>query len=146
MVRAAALVSLLALVACAPRLSPPYRDYEVRAASADVTALLEAATSDAGWALAESLDPAIVTTAPRQVSSGFGSRTDAALDLVPLDGGFVRVYIRAEKRSWLSGRTKVYALDGELRQSVLGPLSAALSERGLVPLGTPRDRDEDATE
>ena len=33
-----------------------------------------------------------------------------------------------------------------LRQAVLGPLSEALSERGLVPLGTPRDRDEDATE
>ena len=146
MVRVVALLSVLVLSACAPRLSPPYRDYEVRAEPADVTTLLQEAASDAGWALAESLDPGVVTTAPRQVASGLGSRTDAALDLIPLDGGFVRVYVRAEKRSWLSGRTKVYALSGDLRQSVLGPLSVALSERGLVPLGTPRDRDEDATE
>lgn len=146
MVRVLALLSVLALTACAPRLSPPYRDYEVRAEPSDVTTLLQEAASDAGWALAESLDPAVVTTAPRQVASGLGSRTAAVLDLVPLDGGFVRVYVRAEKRSWLGGRTKVYALDGDLRRSVLGPLSTALSERGLVPLGTPRDRDEDATE
>jgi hypothetical protein len=146
MVRAVSLFLVLTLTACAPRLSPPYRDYEVHAELADVTALLREAASDAGWGLAESLDPAVVTTAPRQVASGLGSRTDAVLDLVPLDGGFVRVYVRAETRSWLSGRTKVYALDGDLRRSVLEPLSAALSERGLVPLGTPRDRDEDATE
>ena len=51
------------------------------------------------------------------VAVGLGSRTEATLDLVPLDGRFVRVYVRAEKRSWLSGRSKVYALDGDLRQS-----------------------------
>ena len=146
MVRAIVLLAALALAACAPRLSPPYRDYEVRAEAPDVTPLLREAAEAAGWALAASLDPAVVTTAPREVATGLGSRTEAALDLVPLDGGYVRVYVRAEKRSWLGGRSKVYALDGDLRQSVLGPLSQALSDRGLVPLGTPRDRDEDATD
>ena len=146
MVRPILLLVALALSACAPRLSPPYRDYEVRADAADVTPLLREAAEAAGWGLAPSLDPAVVTTAPREVATGLGSRTQAALDLVPLDGGYVRVYVRAEKRSWLGGRSKVYALDGDLRQSVLGPLSEALSERGLVPLGTPRDRDEDATD
>lgn len=146
MARVCVLLTVLALVGCAPRLSPPYRDYEVRTDSTEVTTLLRAAATSAGWALATSLDPAVATTAPREVATGLGSRTDAALDLVPLNGGFVRVYVRAEKRSWLSGRTKVYALDDGLRQSVLGPLSEALAERGLVPLGTPRDRDEDATE
>lgn len=146
MARVCVLLTVLALVGCAPRLSPPYRDYEVRTDSIEVTTLLRAAATSAGWALATSLDPAVATTAPREVATGLGSRTDAALDLVPLNGGFVRVYVRAEKRSWLSGRTKVYALDDGLRQSVLGPLSEALAERGLVPLGTPRDRDEDATE
>ncbi|WP_412062133.1 hypothetical protein [Rubrivirga sp. IMCC45206] len=147
MVRAAALFVLLAtLAACAPRLSPPYRDYEVRATEADVTDRLREAAEAAGWTVAESLDPAVVTTAPRDVGAGLTSSTSAALDLVPLDGGFVRVYVRAERRSVLGGRSKVYALDGAMRQRILGPLSEALAERGLVPLGTPRDRDEDATE
>ncbi|WP_412068564.1 hypothetical protein [Rubrivirga sp. IMCC43871] len=147
MVRAAALLLLAAtLAACAPRLSPPYRDYEIRATEPDVTARLREAVAAAGWTLAESLDPAIVTTASRDVGAGLTSSTSAALDLVPLDGGFIRVYVRAERRSILGGRSKVYALDGPMRQRILGPLSEALAERGLVPLGTPRDRDEDATD
>lgn len=147
MVRLAALALLLALTACAPRFSPPYRDYEVRTDEADVTEHLREAAEAAGWTLAAPVDSAVVSTAPRRVDTGLFSKTDAALDLVPLDGGFVRVYVRGERRSLIfGGRTKVYALDGALRQAVLGPLSEALSERGLVPLGTPRDRDEDATE
>ena len=147
MVRLASLALLLALAACVPRFSPPYRDYEVRADQADVTAHLREAAEAAGWTLTPSVDSVIVSTAPRRVDTGLFSKTEAALDLVPLDGGFVRVYVRGERRSLLfGGRTKVYALDGTLRQAVLGPLSEALSERGLVPLGTPRDRDEDATE
>jgi len=147
MARLPALLLALCLVAgCSPRLSPPYRDYEVRASAPALTAELEAAAQAAGWTLAESLDPAIVTTASRRVGEGFFSTTDAAIDLVPLEGGFVRVYVRAESRSFLGGRSKVYALDGALQNAVLGPLSDALAARGLVPLGTPRDRDEDATE
>ena len=139
-------LAALALAGCAPRLGPPYRDYEVRTEAPALTDRLREAAEAAGWSLAASLDPAVVTTAPREVASGLTSTTEAALDLVPLDGGFVRVYVRAERRSFLGGRSKVYALDGGLRRAVLGPLSEALAERGLVPLGTPRDRDEDATE
>lgn len=145
MARLALLLALL-VAGCAPRLSPPYRDYEVRTAPSALADRLAEAVVEAGWTPVASLDPAIVTTAPRRVADGFLSRTDAALDLVPLDGGYVRVYVRAERRSFLGGRSKVYALDGDLRQSVLGPLSEALSARGLVALGTPRERDEDATD
>lgn len=146
------LLALVLAAGCAPRLSPPYRDYEVRVVEAptpEVTALqarLRAAVEAAGWTPAPSLAPAIVSTESREVASGLTSTTRAALDLVPLDGGFVRVYVRAESRSFLGGRSKVYALDADLRRIVLGPLSEALAASGLVPLGTPRDRDEDATE
>lgn len=147
MTRVSALVLVLAVVGCAPRLSPPYRDYEVRADVATVMADLREAVEAAGWTLTPSVDPAVVSTDVRRVGTGLFSRTDAALELVPLDGGYVRVYVRAESRSLLfGGRSKVYALDGDLRRSVLGSLSEALAERGLVPLGTPRDRDEDATD
>ena len=140
------LVALLVAGGCSPRLSPPYRDYEVRSDATDLTAPLRDAAVAAGWDVIDGPNPSIVTTASREVDTGLGSRTEAALDLVPLSGGYVRVYIRAERRNWLGGRSKVYALDGGLREAVLGELSQALGARGLVPLGTPRDRDEDATD
>lgn len=143
-----ALLLGLAIGACAPRLSPPYRDYEIRGTAADssVTDRLRDAVLEAGWRLAPSMGPAVISTEARQVEEGITSSTDAALDLVSLDGGFVRIYVRAEKRSVFGGRSKVYALSPGLRDAILQPLSEALASRGLVALRTPRDRDEDATE
>jgi hypothetical protein len=150
------LALLLGVSACAPVLSPPYRDFEVRAlptaaASGDttLTARLRASAEAAGWETVPSLSAGVVTTAPRPVGAGALSRTTAALDLVPVDGDppqFVRVVVRAERRSFLFGRSKVYALDGPLREAVLAPITEALAARGLFALGTPRDRDEDATD
>lgn len=131
--------------ACAPRLSPPYRDFAARDAPIARDRLAEAAVA-AGWTLAPSLDPAVVTTEPRDVATGPFSRTTAALDLVPLAGGHVRVWVRGESRSVLGARTKVFALSPSLRARVLGPLTEALAARGLRALDAPRERDEDATE
>ena len=151
MVRALVLLLFVAGVVsggCAPRLSPPYRDFEARPPVADsvLPDRLVAAAEAAGWEVVPARTDGVVSTAPRQVAEGFTSRTDAALDLVSLDGDFVRVYVRAERRSWLGGRSKVYALSPSLRAAVLGPITDALSAFGLVALDAPRDRDEDATE
>ena len=138
-------LAALGLAACAPTLSPTYRDFEVRAAPTTADTLLDArlrrAIQATDWKIAPSEAPGVVSTQPRNV----GGRTEAALDLVPLDGDFVRVYVRARKRSLLGGRGKVYALDGRLRRVVLASLTEALEAEGLVPVGTPRDRDEEAT-
>ena len=134
------------VTACAPRLAPPYRDYETRVETDDLTAVLRDAAVAVGWPLAPSRDPAIVSTEARRVQTGLLSRTDAALDLIPLSGGHVRIAVRAERRSVFGGRSKVYALDVGLQRTALGPITEALRERGLVPLGTPRDRDEDTTD
>lgn len=151
------LASLLALAACASVPTPTYRDFEVRTApatSADTSlvARLASAATAAGWQPEPPRTPGTVTTASRPVPGGFLSSTTARLDLVPLNAGtahgarYVRVVVRAERRSFLGGRSKVYALDGGTRRALLGPLTEALAERGLVALGTPRDRDEDATD
>jgi hypothetical protein len=140
------LAACLVLGACAPRLSPPYRDFEIRGAAPDssLTGRLVAAAEAAGWS-AEGGPEGAVSTETRDFPGGL-TRTSAALDLIPLDGGFVRVYVRAERGGLLGGRTKVYALDTALRDRLLRPISEALRAQGLVVLGTPRDRDEDATE
>ncbi|HEX9952511.1 MAG TPA: hypothetical protein VGB53_12135 [Rubricoccaceae bacterium] len=151
------LMSLVLLVvsACSSVPSPTYRDYEVRTQPAPsdsaLTARLRLAAEAAGWALAPQQASGTVTTAMRPVPGGTLSRTTAALDLVPLNAGashgarYVRVVVRAEQRSALGGRSKVYALDSRLREALLGPVGEALAAQGLVALGTPRDRDEDAT-
>lgn len=141
------LVGLGLSAGCAPRQVPPYRDYEVlRSKDSLLTARLTEAVVEAGWALVPPSAPGVVSTAPRLFDDGLTARTEAELDLVPLDGGFVRVYVRAERRALLGGRTKVYALSPELRDSILAPLSEALAAHGLTALGAPRDRDEDEVE
>jgi hypothetical protein len=153
-------LSLLVLMAgtsaCSSIPAPTYRDYEVRVeptpSDSALTARLRRAAEAAGWMLAPQQTPGIVTTASRPVPGGTFGRTTAELDLVPLNAGvshgprFVRVVVRAERRSALGGRAKVYALDGRLRDELLGPISDALASQGLVALGTPRDRDEDAAD
>ena len=153
------LAALLSLAACASVPAPTYRDFEVRAfpsgttsPDTSLTARLTAAATAAGWQTATAATPGTVTTTSRPVPGGFFSRTTARLDFVPLNAGpmhgarYVRVIVRAERRSFLGGRSKVYALDDGTRRELLGPIGEALAARGLVALGTPRDRDEDATD
>ncbi len=153
MLRIVPLLVLLcvALAACAPRLSPPYRDFEERSSVTqidslgDVSVRLADAVREAGWAIGPPQAPGFVTTEPRFFTHGLFGRTTAVLDLVPLNGGFIRVYVRAESKGLLGGRTKVFALNSDLRHLILGPISESLTKRRMVPLGTPKDRDEEAT-
>lgn len=157
---ASALALALVVSACASIPSPPYRDFEVRDLPAAATGelllagRLRSAAEAAGWSTVPSHTPGVVTTTSRSVRGGTFGRTTAALDLVPLNQGpsgtetarYVRVVVRAEQRSFLGGRSKVYALNGRLSEELLGPITEALAARGLVAVGTPRDRDEDATD
>ncbi len=153
----ASFLASLLLAACASTPTPPYRDYEIRGLPANaglgtdttLTSRLRSAVVAAGWETAPSLSPGVVTTAPRSLSGGL-TQTTATLDLVPVNANeaparFVRVVVRAERRGLLGGRSKVYALDGGLRERLLAPITEALAAHGLVALGAPRDRDEDVT-
>lgn len=139
------LVLALSLCACAPRLTPPYRDFRVAAPDSALTDLLREAAVAAGWTLDASPSISVVTTAPRVVG-GTLTPTTVQLELVPLDGRVVRVWVRGEARGILGGRTKLYSLTPSLRERTLGPLSAALAARGLRALDAPRERDEAATD
>lgn len=146
------LLALLSLPACSSVPSPTYRDFEVRSVPPDssLSVRLRRAATAAGWTVAGETAQGVVSTAPRPVPGGLIGRTTAALSLTPLNAGashgarYVRVTVRAEQQGILGGRSKVYALDGRLRGVLLTPVGTALAAEGLVALGTPRDRDEDA--
>ncbi|MEM1055459.1 MAG: hypothetical protein AAGI52_08020 [Bacteroidota bacterium] len=152
------LAALLLASGCAPSLAPTYRDYRVPTAlvaSADETApetteTLEArlreALADAGWEETEPDAPNVISTLPRRIDTGVFSHVDASLDLAPISGGFVRVYVHAIRRNIFGSRSKQPFLSPGLRQAALADLTEALAARGLTALDAPRERDEDATE
>ena len=138
----------LALAACAPSVSPLYRDYEVRAvaaseeASPDVYARIRAALAEAGWTETEADAPNIVSTEPRQVSDWGLFRTEVALDVAPIGDRHVRVLFHPIRYSFLGGRTKISYLGRGARRSILPDLNAAFEEQGFEVLGTAKERDE----
>jgi len=138
----------LTLAACAPSVSPLYRDYEVRAvraseeASPDVYARIRAALAKAGWMETEADAPNIVSTEPRQISGWGLFRTEVALDVAPIGDSHVRVLFHPIRYSFLGGRTKIGYLGRGARRSILPDLNAAFEEQGFEVLGTAKERDE----
>lgn len=139
------LVLVVLLSACAPRLSPPYRDFRVASPDSALADRLREAAVEAGWSLSPGPTTAVVTTAPRAVGASM-SPTTAVLEMVPMSGDVVRVWVRGETRGLLGGRTKLYALTPTLRERTLSELSDALAARGLRALDAPHVRDEETTD
>ncbi|NNF57771.1 MAG: hypothetical protein HKN04_05970 [Rhodothermaceae bacterium] len=149
----ACLVLGLGLTACAPSITPLYRDYEVRATlSSDVSnegevfMRIRSALTEAGWTEAPADAPTVVSTEPRTVSDWGLSRTEVSLDVAPIGDRFVRVYFHPVRYSALGGRTKVPYLNSGVRRALLPDLNEALAAQGFVVLGTPRERDEETVE
>ena len=149
----AGLVLTLLLPACAPSITPLYRDYEVRDAPSsetsnedEVFARIRSALTVAGWTEAPADAPTVVSTAPRTVSDWGLSRTEVSLDVAPIGDQFVRVYFHPVRYSALGGRSKVPYLNSGVRRALLPELNEALAAQGFAVLGTPRERDEETVE
>lgn len=143
---------VLLLAACAPSVTPLYRDYEARGlaadsgeAAADVLGRVRTALAEAGWAEATPLVAGTVAAAPRSVSDWGLYRTEVALDVTPIGGRYVRVLFHPYRRFITGGRSKLPYLGSGLARRLLTPLNEAFARHGLVALGTPRERDERAT-
>lgn len=145
---AAVLAVLFLLPACAPSLAPLYSDYEVRADAPlpddALRARIEAALEDAGWTITPAPAPNAVATEAQTFRRWGLYDVTAALEVVPFRGDHVRIYVHPYRHYVTGGRSKIPYLSGRLRASVLRDLNASLAEQGLVLLGTPEERDEDA--
>ena len=134
---------LLGMVsACTPSLSPLYRDYEVKADSVaaevpeDVYAQIRTALQDAGWEIADSAAPNVVTTAERKMNTWIFYKIVASLEVAPFGDGFVRVYIHPYRHYVGGSRSKLPYLKRNLERIILSDLNPAFEEQGLVYIGT----------
>ena len=135
----------LSLSACAPSLSPLYRDYEVQAEDQPITERIEEALAEAGWESKPSSAPNAIATQERKVRSWGLYSVVVSLEAVPVGGGYVRLYLHPYRKYFTGNRGKIPYLNTTLRRSVLRDLNEAFQTRGLVAIGTSLERDRQAS-
>lgn len=140
----------LSTTACAPSLSPLYRDYEVEpdtspATTAAVGERIEAALTEAGWHLKPAAAPNAFATEERKLNSWGIYSVVASVEVVPLGTEFVRLYIHPYRKYITGGRGKIPYLNKSLQRSVLKDLTKAFEQQGLQAIGTGEKRDEALT-
>ena len=138
-------VLALSVSACAPSLSPLYRDYEIQAEDQPVTQRIEEALAEAGWERIPSSAPNVIATQERKVRSWGLYSVVVSLEAVPVGQGYVRLYLHPYRKYFTGNRGKIPYLNTTLRRAVLKDLNEALQTRGLVAIGTSVDRDRQAS-
>lgn len=145
-IRLLALVVIPAMLsACAPSLSPLYRDYEFRDEARTheaVRAGIETALTEAGWQLASPSAPNVVTTEMRSFINWGLYKVEARLEVVPIGGEYVRVFVHPYRKYITGGRGKIPYMKGSIRRAIIPKLNRALETQGLVPIGSARSRDK----
>ena len=143
---AVALLAVLALAisACSPALSPLYRDYQVPDGGPGFDERITAALEEAGWDTVGVDTPNAITTKVRTLSHWGIYRVIASLEVTPLGSDHVRVFVHPYRRYFTGGRGKIPYLTRSIRSKFLPALNEAFEEQGLVVVGTPLERDEDA--
>jgi len=140
----AVLVGLCVLCtsACAPSLSPLYRDYAVADTVQVTDARIENALEESGWTLASSDTlPHTVVTNHRTIRNWGLYRVKASLEVVPLGPEHVRVLIHPYRHYFTGSRSKIPFMRRSLQRSILPDLNEALAAQGLQVAGTSLKRD-----
>ena len=139
------LTGLLLVSGCAPSLSPLYRDYEdEKSAGDDVYARIERALQNADWELAEATTDNVVATRPRTIRSWGIYSVEVELEVVPLAGDHVRVFVNPYRHFFQGTRRKVAYVRTSWARSAVKDLTETLDEEGLAFRGTAQSRDKAA--
>lgn len=150
--RVLALLLVLLLSGCSPRLSPLYRDYEVTAtapagADADRAVILGTisdALVDAGWTPREGVTANVVATESRPFRQWGLYAIEVELEVAPVGGDYVRLLVHPYRIYFTGAKRKIPYLRASLARSVLKDLHASMEERGLKHIGTAQTRDGQA--
>ena len=138
-------VLALSLNACAPSLSPLYRDFEIEPEDQPLTERIEAALLDAGWQTTTPSAPNVIATQERTVRRWGLYTIRVSLEAVPVGERYVRLYLHPYRNYVTGNRSKIPYLKKGLRRALLNDLNESFETRGLVAVGTSLDRDRRAT-
>ncbi|NNE71573.1 MAG: hypothetical protein HKN29_14585 [Rhodothermales bacterium] len=129
---------------CAPSLSPLYRDYRDEAdAGADVYSRIERALDAAEWSTRDAVTDNVVATEPRSIRSWGIYSVEIELEVVPLAGNHVRVFVNPYRHFFQGTRRKVPYLRNSWARS-LRDLTESLEAEGLTYEGTAIQRVREA--
>ena len=145
------LLAVCLLAGCAPSITPLYRDFEPEGSALvtapdSVRADVRAALVEAGWTLGEPSSEGFVSTKERALGDRLLYKVVASLDVALVGDRAVRVYVHPFRLYVTGSRSKVGFLSGGMERDILPDLREALEARGIVALGTVRERDEEARE
>lgn len=135
----------LILSACSPSLSPLYRDYQVPKDETPVEQRVANALAAAGWDTVGVNVPNAITTEEKTLSHWGIYKVTATLEVTPLGQNHVRVFVHPYRHYITGGKGKIPYLTPSLRSKFLKPLNEAFLAEGLAVVGTPIERDEEAT-
>ena len=131
----------LSLSACAPSLSPLYRDYEIQTEDQPIAQRIEEALIEAGWQTTPSSAPNVIATQERKVRSWGLYTIVVSLEVVPVGESYVRLYLHPYRKYFTGNRSKIPFLKKGLQRALLKDLNETFESRGLVAIGTGLDRD-----
>lgn len=144
--RSCVLVGALALsvAACAPSLSPLYRDYEVQNIDRPIADRIEAALGEAGWQITPASAPNALATDERKIRNWGLYSVVVSLEVVPVGEHYVRLYLHPYRKYFTGNRSKIPYLKKSLQRTLLTNLNEAFHNQGLQALGTGIERDRQA--
>lgn len=134
--------ALLFLTACAPSLSPLYRDYEVGGSSEAADARIVAALRSAGWDTVATEVPNAIASEEKVLSNWGLYRVTAQLEVTPLGRDHVRIFVHPYRKYIVGGKGKIPYLTRRIRVKFLPELTEAFEEQGFAVAGTPFERDK----
>lgn len=130
---------------CAPSLSPLYRDFRDEAdAGTDVYSRIERALESADWTVRDAVTDNVVATEPRSIRSWGIYSVEVELEIVPLAGDHVRVFVNPYRHFFQGTRRKVPYLRKSWARSSIRDLTEALETEGLAFEGTAIQRVREA--
>ncbi len=136
---------LIFLSACSPSLSPLYRDYKVPETDSSLNGRITSALQEAGWDTLRTEVPNAIVTGSKTLSHWGLYKVTASLEVTPLGQDHIRVFVHPYRRYVTGGRGKIPYLSPSVRSKFLPELNEAFKNQGLVAVGTPIERDADAT-
>ena len=131
-------IVVISIAGCSPSLSPLFRDYEIDNPVDTVEERIRRALEADDWELAETNIPNVVKTTDRVLNRRLIYKTVISLEVVPIEGEYVRVFIHPYRDNLIGGKSKIPYLPANIRRQVIPSITQAFEEEGLYTIGSSR--------